>query len=38
VEGPAQVKIGDTVELFNARFSIVGVYEPPGGGRIKIPL
>jgi putative ABC transport system permease protein len=31
-------KIGDTVELFARPFRIVGVYEPPGGGRIKIPL
>jgi putative ABC transport system permease protein len=30
--------IGDTVELFERPFKIVGVYEPPGGGRIKIPL
>jgi putative ABC transport system permease protein len=31
-------KIGDTVPLFKRPFKIVGVYEPPGGGRIKIPL
>jgi putative ABC transport system permease protein len=30
--------IGDTVPLFKRPFKIVGVYEPPGGGRIKIPL
>jgi putative ABC transport system permease protein len=30
--------IGDTVQLFKRPFKIVGVYEPPGGGRIKIPL
>ena len=30
--------IGDTVQLFERPFKIVGVYEPPGGGRIKIPL
>jgi putative ABC transport system permease protein len=30
--------IGDTVMLFERPFKIVGVYEPPGGGRIKIPL
>jgi len=29
---------GDTVKLFERPFRIVGVYEPPGGGRIKIPL
>ena len=33
-----KVKVGDTVELFERPFKIVGVYEPPGGGRIKIPL
>jgi len=31
-------KVGDTVKLFERSFKIVGVYEPPGGGRIKIPL
>ncbi len=31
-------KVGSTVELFERPFTIVGVYEPPGGGRIKIPL
>ena len=30
--------IGSTVQLFERPFQIVGVYEPPGGGRIKIPL
>ncbi len=30
--------IGSTVQLFERPFKIVGVYEPPGGGRIKIPL
>jgi len=33
-----KVSIGDTVQLFHRPFKIVGVYEPPGGGRIKIPL
>jgi len=33
-----KAKIGDTVKLFERPFKIVGVYEPPGGGRIKIPL
>jgi len=33
-----KVKVGDTVDLFERPFKIVGVYEPPGGGRIKIPL
>ena len=31
-------KVGETVKLFERPFTIVGVYEPPGGGRIKIPL
>jgi putative ABC transport system permease protein len=31
-------KVGSTVTLFERPFKIVGVYEPPGGGRIKIPL
>jgi putative ABC transport system permease protein len=30
--------LGATVQLFERPFRIVGVYEPPGGGRIKIPL
>ena len=30
--------VGDTVQLFERPFKIVGVYEPPGGGRIKVPL
>jgi putative ABC transport system permease protein len=30
--------IGSTVQLFERPFTIVGIYEPPGGGRIKIPL
>jgi putative ABC transport system permease protein len=30
--------VGSMVQLFERPFKIVGVYEPPGGGRIKIPL
>lgn len=30
--------IGSTVQLFERPFKVVGIYEPPGGGRIKIPL
>lgn len=30
--------VGNTVQLFERPFKIVGVYEPPGGGRLKIPL
>jgi putative ABC transport system permease protein len=32
------VEVGDVALLFERPFKIVGVYEPPGGGRIKIPL
>lgn len=30
--------IGSTIELYERPFKLVGVFEPPGGGRIKIPL
>lgn len=30
--------VGSTVVLYERPFKIVGIYEPPGGGRIKIPL
>ncbi len=30
--------VGSTVQIFERPFTIVGVYEPPGGGRLKIPL
>jgi putative ABC transport system permease protein len=33
-----QAKLGSSVQLFERQFTIVGTYEPPGGGRIKIPL
>ena len=33
-----KAKIGDTLPVYERPFRIVGVYEPPGGGRIKIPL
>jgi putative ABC transport system permease protein len=33
-----QASVGSTVQLYERPFRIVGVYEPPGGGRIKIPL
>ncbi|HZE72224.1 MAG TPA: lysylphosphatidylglycerol synthase domain-containing protein [Pyrinomonadaceae bacterium] len=33
-----QATVGSTVQMFERPFRIVGVYEPPGGGRIKIPL
>ena len=33
-----QASVGSTVELYERPFQIVGIYEPPGGARIKIPL
>ena len=33
-----KAKVGDAVKVFDREFRIVGVYEPPGGARIKIPL
>ncbi len=33
-----KAKIGDPVKLFGRDFRLVGVYEPSGGARIKIPL
>jgi len=32
------VPIGSTIEIYEQPFRLVGTYEPPGGGRIKIPL
>lgn len=33
-----QVEVGATTIIFEKPFRIVGVYEPPSGGRLKIPL
>jgi putative ABC transport system permease protein len=33
-----KAKLGDEIDLYEQKFRIVGVYEPPGGARIKIPL
>ena len=33
-----QVEIGSTITLYERPFRVVGVYEPPGGGSLKIPL
>ncbi len=30
--------LGSTIELYERPFKLVGVYGPPGGGRLKIPL
>jgi putative ABC transport system permease protein len=32
------VAVGSNIEIFERPFKLVGVYEPPGGGRMKIPL
>jgi putative ABC transport system permease protein len=32
------VPVGATVDLYERPFKLVGVYEPPGGGRLKIPM
>jgi putative ABC transport system permease protein len=32
------VAVGSKVVLYERPFTLVGVYEPPGGGRLKIPL
>src|SRR5258708_4587355 len=32
------VAVGSTIEIYERPFRLVGVYQPPGGGRIKIPL
>ncbi len=33
-----KLKIGDTLEIWEKPFKIVGTYEPAAGGRVKIPL
>jgi putative ABC transport system permease protein len=33
-----RAQVGQTVELYERPFRIVGVYDPPGGSHIKIPL
>jgi putative ABC transport system permease protein len=33
-----RVKVGDTETIYDRPFRIVGIYEPPGGARVKIPL
>ncbi len=32
------IDIGSTIEIYERPFRLVGIYEPPGGGRLKIPL
>jgi putative ABC transport system permease protein len=33
-----KAQVGDTLKLYEREFEIVGIYDPPGGGRIKVPL
>jgi putative ABC transport system permease protein len=33
-----KLKIGDTMKFYERNFTIVGIYEPAGGARAKIPL
>ncbi len=33
-----QVEVGQTVETYDRPFRIVGVFDPPGGAHVKIPL
>jgi putative ABC transport system permease protein len=33
-----KLKVGDTIEVFERPFKVVGIYEPESLGRIKIPL
>src|SRR5882724_7152384 len=30
--------LGSTLKLFERPFTVVGIYEPPGGARVKMPL
>jgi putative ABC transport system permease protein len=30
--------VGSSIEIYEQPYKLVGVYEPPGGGRMKIPL
>jgi putative ABC transport system permease protein len=34
----SEARVGGTVKIFDRQFRIVGVYEPPSGARIKVPL
>lgn len=36
--GEHKGKVGDTIKIYGRDFKLVGIYEPPGGSRIKIPL
>jgi putative ABC transport system permease protein len=32
------IAVGSTIEIYERPFRLVGIFEPPGGGRLKIPL
>ncbi len=32
------IAVGSTIMIYERPFKLVGVYEPPGGGRLKVPL
>jgi len=34
----SHVNVGSTMQIYERPFRVVGIYEPPGGGRMKIPL
>ncbi|MDT5121397.1 MAG: putative transport system permease protein [Acidobacteriota bacterium] len=38
VEEHQQAGVGTTFQLYDRPFRVVGIYQPPGGPRIKIPL
>jgi putative ABC transport system permease protein len=33
-----KLKVGDTLDIYDRKFTIVGTYQPAGGARIKLPL
>jgi putative ABC transport system permease protein len=32
------IAVGSTIDIYERPFRLVGIFEPPGGGRLKIPL
>lgn len=37
-QGQMKYKLGDSIKIWERDFKIVGIYEPAGGARIKMPL
>ncbi|HXM35312.1 MAG TPA: FtsX-like permease family protein [Pyrinomonadaceae bacterium] len=33
-----KAQLGSTLQLFERSFTVVGIYDPPGGARVKMPL